>query len=406
MIKKLFRRGSTLFFAAALAAALAVSARAAEFSDVPAGHWAGRDISQCVRQGIVSGYGDGTFRPGAALSVAQFCDMLTRAFYPEEAEREGQLAAWYFPAAHILEKNGLLAGTGFARSDEAMDRPITRYDMVQLACNVLAAHGKSTSESQRAAAQVKIGDWNSIPAARRTAVSAAYVLGVTDGCDGSFAGERWVSRAQGCAVVRRMLDCAASDAAARPVKTAPVSTAAEHVLANGQPVSEANIVAAMDEVRQAYPTGTSWSVPGSLDPIAKHNPYGASQQLQQAVFLFGVRTDLAYGPGGFAALCDMQVWGSNAELYYRRVADLRDTRPGDLIVRFNRKGLVLHVMVAYGCAYTDSDGNIAVAVSQSVPGGRTLTWDTEAVIGPNDSVKQSVDYFKDNRFEVFTRYPD
>ena len=87
------------------------------------------------------------------------------------------------------------------------------------------------------------------------------------------------------------------------------------------------------------------------------------------------------------------------------MADLKDTRPGDLIVRFNQRGLVLHVMTAYGCAYTDSDGNIAVAVSQSVPGGRALTWDTEAVIGPNDSVKQSVDYFKSSRFEVFTRYP-
>lgn len=405
MIKKLFRCGTALFFTAAMAAALAVSAHAAEFSDVPAGHWASRDILQCVRQGIVSGYGDGSFRPGAAVSVAQFCDMLTRAFYPEEAELEGQLTVWYFPAAHVLEKNGLLAGTSFARSDEVMDRPITRYDMAQLACNILAARGKSTSESQRAAAQIKIGDWDSIPVARRTAVSTAYVLGVTDGCDGGFAGERWVSRAQSCAVVRRMLDCAATAAPARPAKTAPVSTAAGHVLANGQPVSEANILAAMDAVRQEYPTGTSWSIPGSMDPIAKHNPYGVSQQLQQASSTFGVRTDLAYGPGGFAALCDMRVWGSNAELYYHRVTDLKDTRPGDLIVRFNQRGLVLHVMMAYGCAYTDNDGNITVAVSQSVPGGRALTWDTEAIIGPNDSVKQSVDYFKNNRFEVFTRYP-
>ena len=34
------------------------------FSDVPTSHWAYQQINRCVRDGIVSGYSDGTFKPG------------------------------------------------------------------------------------------------------------------------------------------------------------------------------------------------------------------------------------------------------------------------------------------------------------------------------------------------------
>ena len=38
------------------------------FSDVPTSHWAYEQINRCVQDGIVSGYADGTFKPGNPVS--------------------------------------------------------------------------------------------------------------------------------------------------------------------------------------------------------------------------------------------------------------------------------------------------------------------------------------------------
>lgn len=405
-MKKLLHCGSALFLAAAVAAALSVSAMAAGFSDVPAGHWAYREITECVKRGVISGYGDGTFRPGQPVSVAEFCEMLTSAFYPDAPGLdEGQTAGWYVPSAHVLEERDLLRGTSFAHTDQALYLPITRYDMARLACNILIDFGKSASESQWEAAQVKIADWDAIPHDCQTAVSSMYALGILSGCDGSFRGSDPVSRAQGCVVIGRMLRRLAAAPGGAAASKAVLGTA-ECVLADGKAVSEANVLAAMEALRQDYPNGTGWGIANSVDNIPKSNIYGVSQQLQQATSTFGIRTDMVTGSGGFAAMCDNRIWGSNPHLIYRRVEDLSQTRPGDLIVRFNNTGLVLHAMVAYGNAYTDQDGNITVAAGQSTPSGRAIFWDLEVILRPNDRVRESVKYFKDAYFAVFTRYPD
>ena len=48
---------------------LPVEAKEAEsFRDVPADFWAYEQINRCVQDGIVSGYADGTFKPGNPVS--------------------------------------------------------------------------------------------------------------------------------------------------------------------------------------------------------------------------------------------------------------------------------------------------------------------------------------------------
>ena len=70
----------SLLLALALCAGLGAPALAAGFSDVPAGHYAASAIDTCVAKGIVSGYADGTFKPGNQVTRAQFCVMIARAF--------------------------------------------------------------------------------------------------------------------------------------------------------------------------------------------------------------------------------------------------------------------------------------------------------------------------------------
>lgn len=46
------------------------------FSDVPADHWAAGYINYCKESGIIGGYPDGTFRPDAAVTDAEFVTMV------------------------------------------------------------------------------------------------------------------------------------------------------------------------------------------------------------------------------------------------------------------------------------------------------------------------------------------
>jgi len=56
--------------------ASALHADAAPFKDVPTNHTFAGYIAYCAQQGIISGYADGTFRPGATLTSYAFMKML------------------------------------------------------------------------------------------------------------------------------------------------------------------------------------------------------------------------------------------------------------------------------------------------------------------------------------------
>ena len=51
----------------------------AVFIDVPANHWAAAWIEQLYREGITSGYADGTYRPGNPVSRAEMAVFIIRA---------------------------------------------------------------------------------------------------------------------------------------------------------------------------------------------------------------------------------------------------------------------------------------------------------------------------------------
>ena len=57
-------------------AAAALSCTSAPFSDVPANHTFAGYIEYCSSQGIINGYGDGTFKPAATVTGYQFLKML------------------------------------------------------------------------------------------------------------------------------------------------------------------------------------------------------------------------------------------------------------------------------------------------------------------------------------------
>ncbi len=224
----------SLLLALALCAGLSVPALAAGFTDVPPGHYAVGAIDGCVAKGIVSGYADGSFKPDNPVTNAQFCVMAARAFYPElTAQNQGEVSkGWYMPYVRALWLTNAIEETAFssyADFPSRADRFITRYDMAQMAKQILYRHRTKATDEQMAAAQANIGDWGAIPENYRKAVSTCYALGILGGQkDGTFGGDRYMNRAQGCVVIGRLdqllggakpfmsSDQAASEAAVRP----------------------------------------------------------------------------------------------------------------------------------------------------------------------------------------------
>lgn len=202
----------SLLLALALCAGLSVPALAAEFSDVPGSHVFHDAIQDCAAKGITSGYSDGTFKPANQVTRAQFCVMLSRAFYPEAVTKNSTEAnkalGWFVPNTEALAQAGALKDTSFAskyRDAGTMNQPITRYDMARLMTNIMAQKGSTAGEAEKTAAAEKIADRSAIHAEYRDAVANVYALGIIGGySDGTFTGTNVMNRGQGCVVIYRM----------------------------------------------------------------------------------------------------------------------------------------------------------------------------------------------------------
>ena len=156
------KRLASLLLALALCAGLAVPALAAEagFTDVPEDHPFYAAVMDCAAKGITSGYADGTFKPGNSVTRAQFCVMLSRAFYPGEAEKYNTKVytdqGWFVPNTRALYLAGVLTDTSFVSSfatADVMGQTISRYDMAQLITNIMTAKGFSAAEAQKSEAR-------------------------------------------------------------------------------------------------------------------------------------------------------------------------------------------------------------------------------------------------------------
>lgn len=225
------RKFLSLLLALALCAGLSVPALAAEFSDVPASHTFHDAIQDCAAKGITSGYADGSFKPAAQVTRAQFCVMLSRAFYSEAVQKNSTQAnkdlGWFVPNTEALSQAGVLKDASFAslyREAGTMNQPISRYDMAQLMTNIMAQKGASAGEAEKAAAAEKIADWSSIHDGYRDAVANVYALGIIGGyADGTFSGTVTMNRGQGCVVIYRMAQYMGSETPKTPEK-APEKT--------------------------------------------------------------------------------------------------------------------------------------------------------------------------------------
>lgn len=396
------RRILTLLLTCALLAGAAVSAAAAGtgFSDISSGYWAGESIRKVAEKNIVSGYGDGTFRPTQRVTNAQFAVMLARAFYPAEAKAHeeqgfGSPAPWYWPSMAALRDHRVLEGTAMGE-DAGWPKLgcdgeyVTRYDMAQLAYNIMLDHEQSGSEVEREIVPYRIRDWYTIPERYHDAVTACYVLEVLRGhADGDFDGAALMNRAQSCVVIDRLgkglgiTIGTGNNAPAKPVGATLVS---------GEPVTEENVKNLLQRVAAEWQGDVRAST---------YDAGNSSAVVCGVVWSYtdanGKRLSMTSGSGGYAALLGDRVFG-RYDFPARKLDDISKMRAGDIVITLD-SGRIVQVSTCSGV-----NGEMMTLEGRLKNGyGMYGLKDNGAagsmVITPDDE-------FPGRTYEVWTRYPE
>jgi len=183
---------------------LVVLADLRTFGDVPAGYWAAGAIDGLVAAGAAVGFPDGTFRPEAPVTRAEFVKMLdlVLGLAPGVAGGSGGFVdvpagAWFQPWVAAARGAGIVQGE--SPTLFAPNRPVTRQEMATLLARALDLHGGDAA-SLPFTDSAAIAPW-AVPAVG-AAVATGYFAGFPDG---TLRPHDAATRAQAAAVLALVL---------------------------------------------------------------------------------------------------------------------------------------------------------------------------------------------------------
>ncbi len=175
------------------------------FSDVPSSYWGYTAISSLSAKGIVAGYPDGSFKPGASITRAEFAAMLAKALNLDTAGTGGSFTdvkadGWYYGSVNAAASAGLVSGTGdHLFSPNAL---ITREQMAVMVAKALGDKAPSVSGAELDAFSdhAAVGSWAA--SGMEQAVKAGIVSGMTTD---TLAPEASATRAEAAAMIYKLL---------------------------------------------------------------------------------------------------------------------------------------------------------------------------------------------------------
>lgn len=185
------------------AGTVAVLAVTGSYSDVPAGYWAAAALATLSAMGALQGYPDGTLRPDAPVTRAEFVKMLDVTVGAAPAARpvpalgfaDVPVGAWYAGYLAAAVHAGMVTGVSPTRFSP--EGKLTREQMAVLVFRALHLHAAGRLPFTDSAG---IGAW-AVPAVAAT-VAAGYLRGFPDG---TFQPAGVTTRAQAAQVLARVL---------------------------------------------------------------------------------------------------------------------------------------------------------------------------------------------------------
>jgi hypothetical protein len=192
----------------AAAAAPPVPAPALSFTDVPDSYWAHDAIYELSGLGYVSGYPDGTFKPGSQIIRAEFVTIMDKVLkltsYTPQAPMFSDVNPddWFYQGVDTAVYAGIAKGYGDGTFGS--DRPITREE---IACVLVQALGETDEANASMNKQTGFTDDASISSWARGFVVVAVKDGLLKGYpDGSFGPQGDATRAEACVMIANFLN--------------------------------------------------------------------------------------------------------------------------------------------------------------------------------------------------------
>lgn len=182
--------------------------KSGSFRDVTSAHWAFASVERAAELGLVTGYSDGTFRPDAAVTRAQFVLMLWRMCGKPAAAKAASFADasadWYQDALSWAVEKGYVNGLSDTRFGP--DAPITRQQAMAILFRLNG--GQSGTElTLTGIYEQTFADSTTIAAWAKDATWWAVYHELVSGVSGSrIAPEANASRAQIAAILLRYAD--------------------------------------------------------------------------------------------------------------------------------------------------------------------------------------------------------
>lgn len=181
----------------------------AVFADIQ-NHWAEKDIELMADLGIARGEAPGKFNPDGRVTRAEFATFLIRSLGLEETKAEpGHFkdvpgGSWYYGAVETAFVNGLVVGYG-----DGTFRPnqsIAREEIAAMAVRALAACGKPVAVADAAGVLARFVDAGDISSWAREAAAQAACTDIVLGREGGrFAPKENATRAEAAVMLKRML---------------------------------------------------------------------------------------------------------------------------------------------------------------------------------------------------------
>ncbi|TVY01147.1 hypothetical protein FPZ45_08305 [Cohnella terricola] len=177
-------------------------AGATQFSDI-AGHWAAANIREAVKQGIVQGYADGTFKPNATVTRAEFTVMLINALKPVGTGAElrfadnAKIGGWAREAISQAVQGNIIKG--FSDGTFRPNAELTRAEMASIVANALKLIGNADAANGFTDA-AKLPNW------AKGAIGALAEAGIMQGKSGNkFDAAATATRAEAITILLKML---------------------------------------------------------------------------------------------------------------------------------------------------------------------------------------------------------
>ncbi|WP_081739864.1 S-layer homology domain-containing protein [Paenibacillus sp. JCM 10914] len=212
--RKMFKAVLAVFVVSIAAATLSITkpvSGAAKFKDVPASHWAVKAIDSAVSRGYFKGYADGTFRPNANITRAEFAALMTRVSNNSLAEGTGvfnDLAGhWAQSAVQEAMAMGFLSTSDYPNGFQA-SKPLTRKEMAKWMSSGLAAKNDNFKQAllDTKDTLVPVAEFYKGGLAKSDYPYLSVVLGtglMTGYPDGTFGPDKMTTRAEVAAILAR-----------------------------------------------------------------------------------------------------------------------------------------------------------------------------------------------------------